>query len=102
MRLSRPDPLSDKSLGGLADKRLQSVSHQLEYDEARQLLADNIEQLPEQQRIVVTMYYADDLRLKEIGAVLNLSESRISRILSKAETTLRAALLDKDQSNDGK
>ncbi len=41
--------------------------------------------VPEKERLVITLYYLEDLRLKEIGAVLDLSESRISRILSKAE-----------------
>ncbi len=52
-------------------------------------MADCIERLPEKERLVVTMYYSEDLRLKEIGEVLNLSESRVSRILNAAETRLK-------------
>lgn len=61
----------------------------LERNESKELLAECIQQLPEQERIVVTMYYLEELRLKEIGLVLGLSESRISRILAKAEFRLK-------------
>jgi RNA polymerase sigma factor for flagellar operon FliA len=61
----------------------------LELQESKQVLAECIERLPEQERIVVTLYYLEDLRLKEIGKVLGLSESRVSRILAKAEFRLR-------------
>ena len=52
------------------------------------VLADGITELPEKERLVITLYYMEDLRLKEIGKVLGLSESRVSRILSKAEFRL--------------
>jgi RNA polymerase sigma factor for flagellar operon FliA len=52
-------------------------------DEKR-LLADAIEALGERERLVVTLYYLEDLRLKEIGTLLNLSESRVSRVLNAA------------------
>ena len=53
------------------------------------LLSQAIEELPDQMRIVVTLYYRNELRLKEIGEVLNLSESRVSRILTAAAVRLR-------------
>jgi RNA polymerase sigma factor for flagellar operon FliA len=52
--------------------------------EQKELLADAIEALPERERLVVTLYYTEDLRLKEIGTLLNLSESRVSRVLNAA------------------
>ena len=57
--------------------------------ESCEILSECITRLPEQERLVLTLYYLEDLRLKEIGRVLNLSESRISRILSRAEHRLR-------------
>ncbi|MGE0374998.1 MAG: sigma-70 family RNA polymerase sigma factor [Planctomycetaceae bacterium] len=60
-----------------------------ERDEELQLLADSIEQLPDQERTVLTLYHLEELRLKEIGDVLNLSESRISRVLASAELRLK-------------
>ena len=58
-------------------------------EERKQLLANGIRDLPNQERIVLTMYYRDDMRLKEIAEALQLSESRISRVLSSAELRLR-------------
>ena len=55
-----------------------------EQSEQKELLADAIEALPERERLVVTLYYLEDLRLKEIGQVLQLSESRVSRVLNAA------------------
>jgi RNA polymerase sigma factor FliA len=57
--------------------------------EALQALADAIELLPEQQRVAITLYYTDGLRLREIGEVLNLSEPRVCRILQAAEEAIR-------------
>ena len=57
--------------------------------EQQRLLADAISALPERERLVVTLYYMEDLRLKEIGAVLKLSESRVSRLLAAAHLQLR-------------
>ena len=45
----------------------------------------DISELPEIERIAVTLYYLEDLRLKEIGQALNLSESRVSRLIKSAE-----------------
>ena len=61
----------------------------LEREDQKRLLADAIETLPERERLVVTLYYMEDLRLKEIGQVLNLSESRVSRVLAEAQQRLR-------------
>jgi RNA polymerase sigma factor for flagellar operon FliA len=57
---------------------------QAERAEQKRLLAEAIAALPERERLVVTLYYLEDLRLKEIGRVLELSESRVSRLLSAA------------------
>jgi RNA polymerase sigma factor for flagellar operon FliA len=64
----------------------------LERDEQKKLLADAIAGLPERERLVVTLYYMEDLRLKEIGQVLNLSESRVSRLLAAAHLHLRESV----------
>jgi len=57
---------------------------ELERAERIEQLTKAIESLTERDRLVVTLYYKEDLRLKEISAILKLSESRISRILSAA------------------
>ena len=61
----------------------------LEVEESKRVMSECIQQLPDQERTVLTMYYLDDLRLKEIGKVIGRSEARISRILAKAELRLR-------------
>ena len=53
------------------------------------ILADGIESLPEQERLVLTLYYKEELNLAEIGKVLDLSESRVSRILAAAKFRLQ-------------
>jgi RNA polymerase sigma factor for flagellar operon FliA len=55
-----------------------------ELEDQKHLLSEAIARLPERERLVVTLYYMEDLRLKEIGRVLQLSESRVSRLLNAA------------------
>jgi RNA polymerase sigma factor for flagellar operon FliA len=64
----------------------------MEQWEATQFLAEAIEALPPKERTAVTLYYREDLRLKEISAIMNLSPSRISRLLSKATFELGEVL----------
>lgn len=60
--------------------------------ERKRQLAEGIAKLPERERLIVTLYYLEDLRLKEIGQVVGLSESRVSRLLSGALLKLREFL----------
>lgn len=56
------------------------------------LLRETIDSLPENEKLVISMYYFDELNYKEIGQVLDLSESRISQIHSKAIIKLKKTL----------
>ncbi len=60
--------------------------------EMKQRLADAIEELPEKERMVLTLYYFEELTMKEIGVTLGVVESRISQIHSSAVVRLRTAL----------
>ena len=60
--------------------------------EMKQRLADAIEDLPEKERMVLTLYYYEELTMKEIGLTLGVVESRVSQIHSAAVVRLRAAL----------
>jgi RNA polymerase sigma factor FliA len=60
--------------------------------EAVQQLADCIEELPPRERMAVTLYFREEMRLKEMQQVMHLSPSRISRILSRATFELREKL----------
>jgi RNA polymerase sigma factor for flagellar operon FliA len=52
-------------------------------------LVDSIDTLPERERTVISLYYVEEMNLKEIGAVLDVSESRVSQILSSSVKKLR-------------
>ncbi len=58
----------------------------------RRVMLRAIQQLSERQRVVLSLYYFEDLNLKEIGSILGVTESRISQIHSKAVTQLRPIL----------
>lgn len=57
-------------------------------------LAASIGKLPERDRTVVSLYYVEEMNLKEIGAVLEISESRVSQILSACVNKLRVQMHD--------
>jgi len=60
--------------------------------EARSVVAQAITRLPEKERLVVSMYYYDELTMKEIGEVLGYTESRISQLHTKALIRLKTRL----------
>ncbi len=86
LRLTRTVSWDEAGVAG--EERLADEDDQpdlrAERAEQEQLLAQGIAALPERERLVVTLYYQEDLRLKEIGKLLGLSESRVSRLLSSA------------------
>lgn len=62
--------------------------------EMRQRLADAIGDLPERERLVMTLYYYEELTMKEIGLTLGVVESRVSQIHASAVLRLRSMLTD--------
>lgn len=74
--------------GEMDDAPFQSVA-----DESfREALVLSIKSLPEREALVLSLYYDEELNLKEIGEVLNVSESRVSQILSQSMQRLRTKL----------
>src|SRR4051812_10798693 len=67
----------------------QSSLSQVEMKEA---IADAIARLPEREKLVVTLYYYEELTLREIGEVLGVTESRVSQLHTKAILRLKARL----------
>jgi DNA-directed RNA polymerase sigma subunit (sigma70/sigma32) len=60
--------------------------------ELKTALTQAIEQLPEKERLVISLYHLDELTMKETGEVLNITESRVSQIHSQAIMRLRNRL----------
>ncbi len=65
-----------------------------EHGEARQLLARAVEQLPDREKVVVSLYYFEGLTLADIGRVLGVTESRICQLHTKAVLHQRTKLAD--------
>jgi RNA polymerase sigma factor FliA len=64
----------------------------VEKDEIKRVIVQAIDELPEKEKKVLVLYYYEDLTLKEIGKVLEVTESRISQLHTKAIMRLRAKL----------
>jgi len=64
----------------------------LDETETRELLADAISRLPEREKLVITLYYYEELTLREIGEVLGVTESRVSQLHTKAVLRLKSRL----------
>ena len=60
--------------------------------EIENAIAKAIEQLPEKEKMVISLYYWDELTMNEIGKVLDITESRVSQIHSQAIIHLRGKL----------
>ena len=63
-----------------------------ESSELTRLLAEAIEELPEKERLVLSLYYYEEFTMKEIGALLGVNESRVSQLHTKATLRLRGRL----------
>jgi RNA polymerase sigma factor for flagellar operon FliA len=65
---------------------------QMAQDQFMESLEESIENLPERDRTVISLYYVEEMNLREIGSVLDVSESRVSQILSSSVKKLRNRL----------
>jgi RNA polymerase sigma factor for flagellar operon FliA len=79
-------------LNFLSDNGAESPQNQMMAKQLLQVLGDAIESLPEKERLVVTLYYYEELNLKEIGEIMNLTESRISQLHSQAVIRLKVKM----------
>ncbi len=75
--------LSDKSHGPLEI---------LQAEDKQRIVAQAIERLPQREKLVIVLYYQTELNLREIGAVLDVSESRVSQLMTQALVRLKARL----------
>lgn len=91
--LSGPNQQDKKSLlECLENVSSKNPFTQLKSKGVRDLLIKNIEDLPEKQKLVLSLYYYEDLNLKEIGKILEVTESRVSQLHTQAVEKLRSRL----------
>lgn len=93
--------LEDISFGGdedskvkvseiIKDKKTSGPLSNLESQEEQEVLEHAITELPQKEKLVITLYYYEDMLLREIAEVMNLSESRVSQLHHRALMSIRA------------
>jgi len=82
----------DRLADSIIDKQ-DDPSQAMQNEEVRRELAKAITELPERERMVLSLYYHEELNLREIGHILEVSESRVCQIHSQALLRLRARFL---------
>jgi len=85
--------LDDATAAAVADQGMDPFRDTVD-DEFRTALAAQIGELPEREKLVMSLYYDDELNLKEIGAVLGVTESRVCQLHGQALARLRARLAE--------
>ncbi len=76
----------------IEDPHADDPSKAMSQTEVREALADAISRLPEREKLVITLYYYEELTLREIGEVLSVTESRVSQLHTKAILRLKVRL----------
>ncbi|HEX6894805.1 MAG TPA: FliA/WhiG family RNA polymerase sigma factor [Bryobacteraceae bacterium] len=87
-----PDGDGRSLLRYVSDDEENWPSTLLEKSELQRVLAQAIEKIPQQERLVISLYYHEELTLREISKIVNLHESRISQLKSQAILRLRSYL----------
>jgi RNA polymerase sigma factor for flagellar operon FliA len=82
----------------LSDEDQPDPSEVIEEDELKLHLERALRSLPERERIILSLYYYEELTFKEIGAILDISESRVCQLHGRTMMTLRAMLSKNEQS----
>jgi RNA polymerase sigma factor for flagellar operon FliA len=76
----------------LADAKEVSPRNLYEFKEKQELVAGQIEKLPDNERLAITLYYYEEMNLKEIGVVLKISESRVCQLHTQAIDHIRRGI----------
>jgi len=87
-------------LDTLHDPDAPDPAQMLDASEIKDRLADAIARLPEREKLVIALYYYENLTLREIGEVLGVTESRISQLHTKAVLRLKSRLHGDDLTKD--
>lgn len=88
--LSYDEVVSDTPSAESNDSEEAEPEAQIGAAQLKVLLMDAIDSLPEREKLVMTLYYQEELNLKEIGAVLDVTESRVSQLHSQAIKRIRS------------
>ncbi|MBL1292472.1 MAG: RNA polymerase sigma factor FliA [Thiotrichales bacterium] len=84
--------VDEDAMSTLAADQSTNPDESLLREDFKRCLAEGISGLPERERLVLTLYYDEELNLREIGAVIGVSESRVSQIHSQALIRLKARM----------
>ena len=87
-------PSKDEVFSEGLTQRIPEPSENVEKEKFKQALAEAIAGLPERERLVMSLYYKEELNLRETGEVLGVSESRVCQIHSQALIRLKARMSD--------
>jgi len=77
----------------VASRRYDDPEHVVQVNELKGYLAKAIDELPEREKMVISLYYFEELTLKEIGMALGISESRVSQLHTRALLKLKNKLM---------
>ena len=83
--------INDEVLG-IADERSRQPDVIVEHEDFMRAVTEAIAELPERDQLLMSLYYAEELNLKEIGDVLGVTESRVSQLLTAIVKKLRLSL----------
>jgi RNA polymerase sigma factor for flagellar operon FliA len=92
LEVSHPEEEGRNLLEYVSDDEENWPSRLLERSELQRLLAGAIEKMPSTERTVISLYYHEELTLREISKIVNLHESRVSQLKSQAILRLRSYL----------
>lgn len=87
-------------LDTIQDPQAVDPAHEMDTTEMKDRLADAIARLPEREKLVVALYYYENLTLREIGEVLGVTESRVSQLHTKAVLRLKSRLQGDSMGDD--
>lgn len=81
-----------RAIDMIEDEDAENPQLNIEFEERKQMLAEAIGKLPEREKLMVSLYYYEGLTVREIAAVMGVSQSRVSQLHSKAILRLRGRL----------
>ncbi|MBM4384067.1 MAG: sigma-70 family RNA polymerase sigma factor [Deltaproteobacteria bacterium] len=90
--MSRSSSSASRARAASTTRKAENPFASLKVQEMRSVVADTIATLPEKERLVISLYYYEDLNMKEIGNILGITESRVCQIHTKSVLRLRSKL----------